>query len=306
MARTALAAHACPGRWGVADRIVGAGRRQRFGGEQPGDRLEAEGLVGVEQEDPGDHGGRDRLGIEAMQADAGGCLLGVRMRSRLSEPVAVRRASAEPPARGRVGGHRGPDPVADAVALGLGQTAEETHEQVVGFGLRIDPTTVPDAPPSPSYVGFETPSDGVVIAANGLYLTDDSGATWAMARGAGPVTCSQEAVQGGTFAVCSGSGRVGTKVTVSSDTNCGAPGDGEPSLEFLGPEAYIGSGGGGDNVAISRAGVGFTATFVIPSTYHGGEQTGHGMQTLAVPPGDEYSFATYPAGGCRVPFTVTG
>jgi photosystem II stability/assembly factor-like uncharacterized protein len=167
-------------------------------------------------------------------------------------------------------------------------------------------TTVPDAPPSPSYVGFETPSDGVVIATNGLYLTDDGGATWAMARGAGPATCSQEAVQGGIFAVCPGSGPVGTRVTVSSDTNCGVPGDGEPSLEFLGPEAYIGSGGGGENVAISRAGVGFTASFVIPSAYYGGEQTGHGMQTLAVSPGDGYSFATYPAGECRAPFTVTG
>ena len=45
-----------------------------------------------------------------------------------------------------------------------------------------------------------------------------------------------------------------------------------------------------------------TATFTIPATYPGGNQSG---PTLAVTPGTGYTFVTDPAGECNVAFTVT-
>lgn len=108
---------------------------------------------------------------------------------------------------------------------------------------------------------------------------------------------------GGTFTVCPGSGPVGTTVTISSDTTCEAPPGGEPTLVFLGPKAYIGSGGAGNEVPITKSGTGFTATYRIPSTYTEG---GNVNAQVPVTPGKGYSFATYPAGACSAPFTVTG
>jgi hypothetical protein len=77
-----------------------------------------------------------------------------------------------------------------------------------------------------------------------------------------------------------------------------------PTLVFLGPKAYIGSSGGGVEIPITMAGAGFTATTRIPSSYQAGREP-NGPQ-VPVTPGTGYSFATYPAEGCAVSFTVTG
>jgi hypothetical protein len=116
--------------------------------------------------------------------------------------------------------------------------------------------------------------------------------------------CSEaaSALGGGTLMICPGAAPVGATVTITSNTTCGAGPGSEPLLTFLGPKAYIGSGGGGEVVPFTKAGKGFTATYRIPSTYMGG---GNVNPMLPVVPGSGYSFATYPASGCEIPFTVT-
>jgi hypothetical protein len=114
--------------------------------------------------------------------------------------------------------------------------------------------------------------------------------------------CSRETVLGGTFMVCPGSAPVGATVTISSNTLCQAGPGSEPTLVFLGPAAFIGSGGGGNEVPVTKAGAGFTATYRIPATYTKG---GNKNPQLPVTPGSGYSFATYPAGACDTAFTVT-
>ena len=105
--------------------------------------------------------------------------------------------------------------------------------------------------------------------------------------------------------MCPGSASVGATVNITSTTNCQAGAGSEPQLVFLGPEAYVGSGGGGEVVPITNTGTGFSAAYPIPSTYEGGEQTGTGLEQISVIPGNGYSFATYPAAMCDSPFTVT-
>jgi hypothetical protein len=114
--------------------------------------------------------------------------------------------------------------------------------------------------------------------------------------------CSQAPVLGGTFEVCPAAAAVGATVTISSDTTCGAGTVSGLTLVFLGPKAYVGSSGGGEEVPITKTGAGFTATYRIPATYVGG---GNASPTLPVTPGTGYSFATYPAAGCDISFTVT-
>ncbi len=114
--------------------------------------------------------------------------------------------------------------------------------------------------------------------------------------------CSQVPVLGGTFKVCPGAAPVGATVTITSDTTCQAGPGSEPTLVFLGPKSYIGSGGGGNEVPITKTGKGFTASYRIPASYVSG---GNHNRTLPVTPGTGYSFATYPAAGCDTPFTVT-
>jgi len=88
---------------------------------------------------------------------------------------------------------------------------------------------------------------------------------------------------------------------------CNTPSRAPAALVFLGPSSWIGSGGAGNPVPFKLAGGDrFTATFTIPATYAGGENGASPNPTLPVRPGDHYAFATYPAGICDVPFTVTG
>lgn len=121
-------------------------------------------------------------------------------------------------------------------------------------------------------------------------------------------SCGSHSGGFGTLTVCPASGRVGTSVTISGSTLCGASGPFGPSVVFLGPTAFVGVAGGGAEVPgpLKFVGSGFEVTYRIPPTYIRGEPNGPVATTpLPVTPGADYSFDTYPAAGCRVPFTVT-
>jgi hypothetical protein len=96
-------------------------------------------------------------------------------------------------------------------------------------------------------------------------------------------------------------------VHISAKTLCGAPNLRALTVVFLGPQAYVGSGGGGEEVPrpYRAVGAGFEVSYRIPRTYVAGAQVGKSPTPVAVTPGAGYSFATYPAGGCTVRFTVT-
>jgi hypothetical protein len=88
---------------------------------------------------------------------------------------------------------------------------------------------------------------------------------------------------------------------------CNTPSRPPAALVFLGPSSFVGSGGAGNPVPFKMVGGDrATATFTIPATYVGGETGASPNPILPVGPGDHYAFATYPAGICDVPFTVTG
>jgi hypothetical protein len=104
--------------------------------------------------------------------------------------------------------------------------------------------------------------------------------------------------------VCPGAASVGQRVTISG-TGCNDPGQSVTAV-FLGPRAYVGSGGGGVEIDMPVDSQNrFSTTFVIPSTYPSGEdpQT-HENPDVAVTPGSGYSFSVYPAGMCTVRFRV--
>jgi hypothetical protein len=118
-----------------------------------------------------------------------------------------------------------------------------------------------------------------------------------------PPGLSRPAATSSGWTVCPAAAPVGAIVTITADTKCGAGPRGPAALVFLGPKAYIGSGGAGDPVpSFTNTATGFTATFQIPDTYVAGGNT---QPTLPVLPGTGYSFATYPAAGCQIAFTVT-
>ena len=109
-----------------------------------------------------------------------------------------------------------------------------------------------------------------------------------------------------SITVCAGRAAVGAVVHITLQ-GCNTPSRAPAALVYLGPSSWIGSGGGGNPVPFKMVGGDrFTATFTIPATYVGGETRTFPNPTLPVRPGDHYAFATYPAGICDVPFTVTG
>lgn len=109
-----------------------------------------------------------------------------------------------------------------------------------------------------------------------------------------------------SITVCPARAAVGAVVHITLQ-GCNSPSRAPATLVFLGPSSWIGSGGAGDPVPFKMAsGDRFTATFTIPATYVGGENGAVPNPTLPVRPGDHYAFATYPAGICDAPFTVTG
>jgi len=141
-----------------------------------------------------------------------------------------------------------------------------------------------------------------------LLLLGGSGAE-VSAAGATP-RCRSHGSAYGRLTVCPGVAAVGATVTLSGSTFCGAQrGEFPPhalsfAVVFVGPKARIGSGGGGATVPYKINGSGFRATYRIPSTYLGSEQTHTWSKRLPVRPGAGYMFATYPAAGCQVAFRV--
>jgi hypothetical protein len=109
-----------------------------------------------------------------------------------------------------------------------------------------------------------------------------------------------------SITVCPGRAAVGAMVHVTL-RGCNTPSRAPAALVFLGPSSWVGSGGGGNPVPFRMVGSDrFTASFTVPATYVGGETGASPNPTLPVRPGDHYAFATYPAGICDVPLTVTG
>ena len=83
-----------------------------------------------------------RLGItvEGAELGAGGRLAAVGVRpAGVDQAVAVVDSTAEPASVGRHGQHGRAGPVLDPASLGLGETAEDAHDQVVGLAVGIDP-----------------------------------------------------------------------------------------------------------------------------------------------------------------------
>lgn len=115
----------------------------------------------------------------------------------------------------------------------------------------------------------------------------------------GPAPCSEGTGPYGTVSVCPGSAPVGSTVTISASSGC----QNLVSLDFLGPLAYIGSSGGGDQVPGNPAGGHFTIRYVIPASYGSG---GNVQEQIPVGPGSDYQISSYPAGECSAPLTITG
>jgi hypothetical protein len=121
-----------------------------------------------------------------------------------------------------------------------------------------------------------------------------------------PVNFAFSGSPASSVTVCPGRASVGAVVHITLQ-GCNTPSRAPAALVFLGPSSWIGSGGGGDPVPVKMVGGDrFIATFTIPATYVGGETGAIPNPTLPVRPGDHDAFATYPAGICDVPFTVTG
>jgi len=108
---------------------------------------------------------------------------------------------------------------------------------------------------------------------------------------------------GGSITVCPDAAPVGAVVHLTI-AGC-APSMPAAGLNFLGPNSWLGTnGGGGANVKYSpQTGFRATAAFTIPATYTGGNENGP-YPTLTTKAGTGYEFTTDPGGACNVHFTV--
>lgn len=125
------------------------------------------------------------------------------------------------------------------------------------------------------------------------------------ARRSRPANSAYRGSPASSITVCPGRAAVGAVVHITMQ-GCDTPSRAAAGLVFLGPSSFIGSSGGGDAVAFKPAdGDRATAAFTIPASYAGGGTGASPSPALPVRPGEHYAFATYPAGICHVPFTVT-
>lgn len=103
-----------------------------------------------------------------MQPFAVGGLGGVGVRSGVDEQVPVGWAAAEVAALDLgLGGHRGADPDADAVAFALGHAAEHTHDQVVGLVIGVDRAADLRHPQGDAVVGEQRVGVAELVAVEG-------------------------------------------------------------------------------------------------------------------------------------------
>ena len=133
--------------------------------------------VEVLGEDPLHDRRRGRVGLEAVQRWPIGGLGRVGVRAGVDELVAVGRSAAEEAAFDRgLGGHRGADPDLDPVALALAHAAVERHDQVVGFGARVDRAADLGHPQLDAVVGEHREREPELVAVErALRLADHDG-----------------------------------------------------------------------------------------------------------------------------------
>jgi hypothetical protein len=154
---------------------------------------------------------------------------------------------------------------------------------VQGFTIPIPPPITVTLSPATGILGLPTPTPTVAHGPAGAPPNP---------------TCSRRGSSLGTMSVCPGSAPVGGSVTISG-TGC----QHVNLVVFLGSRAYVGSGGGGNEIQVHPDASGdFTVRYTIPATYTSG---GNVNNPLTVTPGNSYQFGSYPADGCSAPFTVT-
>lgn len=173
------------------------------------------------------------------------------------------------------------------------------------------PTSAPPsasaAAPPPSESATTTPSSAPSTSAPVSATNTTTGtATSGCASAAG-------ALPGSSITVCPAAAPVGgvVQITIQGcapvDPSADLPEVAAADLQFLGPQSWLGTGGGGGaHVPFSppTGSTKATATFTIPATYTGGNETSANYPTLTTTPGTDYTFTTDPAGECNVPFTV--
>lgn len=147
-------------------------------------------------------------------------------------------------------------------------------------------TTIPLTPDSSSTTGAPVPTTTSTTAVAPSTTSSEQ------------QLCSSRTGPYGTLTVCPGAGAVGARVTITGK-GCRSV----TTLVFLGPSAYLGSGGGGDEIPVHPDGQGnFQVTYAIPSTYESG---GTPSRPVSVVPGRGFEFGSYPGDLCSAPFTVT-
>nr|WP_063813168.1 hypothetical protein [Herbidospora daliensis] len=137
-------------------------------GEQPVPRQ----VVG---EDAGDDDRGDRVELQPVKSPTIGGLGRVRVRPRVNEQVAVRRASTQEPALHlRLGAHGAANTDLDAVPLPLAHPAEDAHDEVVRLVRRVDGAAHLRHPQGHAEVLEDREGQAVLVAVEGpMRLTDD-------------------------------------------------------------------------------------------------------------------------------------
>ncbi|MEO3874189.1 hypothetical protein ABGB18_35770 [Nonomuraea sp. B12E4] len=117
----------------IASPVIGGRARNVLLGQPLGDQIKTLPLNEI-PEDPRHMGSRQRVGLQTVKPLAVCRLARVGVRSRIREPVTIRRAPAQEAAFDlRLSFHGGADAHLDAVALALTDPAEHQHDQLVGL-----------------------------------------------------------------------------------------------------------------------------------------------------------------------------
>ncbi|OHV60768.1 hypothetical protein BCD48_40605 [Pseudofrankia sp. BMG5.36] len=98
------------------------------------------------------------------------------MRAAIGEPITVGRPTAEEPALdARLGLHGRAHADLDALALALGHPAEDGHDQVVGFAVRVDRSADLGYPQGDVVVGEHGEDQAELVAVERpVRLSDDN------------------------------------------------------------------------------------------------------------------------------------
>ena len=160
----------------IAFRIVRRRRGDAVGVEARGDQVQAE-AAHVLLEDSLNDDRRNGVGRKPAEPLTVGGLAGVRVGAGVGELIAVWRTTAEVAAfDGGLAGHRRADAGLDAHAFALAHSAVERHDQVVGFGARVDCATDLGYPQLDAVVREDGEGEPELVAVEGaLRLADHDG-----------------------------------------------------------------------------------------------------------------------------------